>query len=95
MCKWRTRAERLSYIKLERARVAAVAALAQEHTELRVDVRAALGVSERVLIARRALAQDRHRGRRPLAPLPCPALPCLRYVETSGPRPRPRPRRRE
>jgi hypothetical protein len=46
-----------SYVQLEHACVAAVAALAQEHAELRVDVWFALRVSESILVARRALAQ--------------------------------------
>ena len=50
-----------SYIQIEHARVAAVAALAKEHAELRVENCVALGVSMCVFAASRALAQDRHR----------------------------------
>ena len=50
-----------SYIHIEHARVAGVAALAEEHVELGVENCVALGVSECIFAASRALAQDRHR----------------------------------
>ena len=45
-----------SYIQIEHARVAAVAALAKEHAELRVENCVALGVSMCVFAASRAQA---------------------------------------
>ena len=51
-----------SYIQIEHARVAAVAALAKEHAELRVENCVALGVSECVFAASRALALFSRKG---------------------------------
>lgn len=57
-----TRAEQrvhIAHIQREHARVTDVATLAQERAELRMDVCAALVVRERIIVARRALAQYR------------------------------------
>lgn len=53
----------VTHIDLEFARGAAEAPFAEQHTELRVDVRAAASIVERLAAARGAVAQDRHGAR--------------------------------
>ena len=56
-----------THIDLELARGADVAPFAEQHAELRVDVRAAASIVERLAAAGGALAHDRHGLRHELA----------------------------
>jgi hypothetical protein len=60
----------VAYIQFEDARVTVIAALAEKHAELRVDVCTACLVRERIDAASGALAQDRH-GSEALQPSCC------------------------
>ena len=53
-----------AHVHLEHASVATVASLAEQHAQLRVEERVAMGVGQRALLAGGALAQRRHRTQR-------------------------------